>query len=49
MELLNLIKESLPHRIVKMLYNCELTNDYSDKNMLSYLTKNPNLNKSIKP
>jgi len=48
MELLKLIEESRPHRIVKLLYNCEATNDYSEKNMLKYLTDNPNLNKPIK-
>ena len=34
-----LIKEAVPNRIVKMLYNCQNTNDYSELNMYNYLNQ----------
>lgn len=36
-ELITLIKNAPSHRIVKMLYNCEITNDYSEQNQINYL------------
>jgi hypothetical protein len=35
--LINLINSATPHAIVKMLYNCELSNDYSESNQITYL------------
>lgn len=35
--LLNLIQKATPHAIVKMLYNCEITKDYSEQNQINYL------------
>jgi len=35
--LINLINNATPHAIVKMLYNCELSNDYSEVNQIAYL------------
>lgn len=36
-ELIILIENAPSHRIVKMLYNCEITNDYSEQNQINYL------------
>jgi hypothetical protein len=36
-ELLLLIENAPSHRIVKLLYHCELTNDFSEKNQINYL------------
>jgi len=43
-DLYKLIQDSVPHRIVKLLYYCESVNDYSDENMTKWLTNNENLN-----
>lgn len=37
LELAELIKKANAHRIVKMLYNSEITNDYSITGQLKYL------------
>lgn len=35
--LIKLVKNATPHAIVKMFYNCEITNDYSEQNQVNYL------------
>ena len=45
--LIPLIKESTPHRIVNLMYYCERSNNYSNDNMIDFLTRNENLNKPL--
>lgn len=36
-ELITLIENAPSHRIVKLLYHCKITNDYSEQNQINYL------------
>lgn len=35
--LIELLQKATPHKIVKLLYHCEITGDYSEQNQIKYL------------